>query len=146
MHSTYSTTSMPYYVTVASHTTEIWPFEFLGISTFGGTLNCRDSFRRRKFENRAPTSCRTGAILSPPAISFELHAKVAEEIDLEVCSYGQLSEVQMLCDLDLGSDQGHINIHSTCRTASMPNHVTVASRTTKMWPFEFREMLTFCEV
>jgi len=50
-------------------------------------------------------------------ISFELHAKVAEEIDLEICSYGQLSEVQMLRDLDIdpGSDQGDTNIHSTCR-------------------------------
>ena len=57
-----------------------------------------------------------------------MHAKVAEEIDLEMCSYGQLSEVQMLCDLDLGSGQGHTNIHSTCRTTSVPNHVTVASR------------------
>jgi len=65
---------MPNYVTVASHTTEIWPFEFREISTF---------------------------VLSPPTISFELHAKVAEEIDLEMCSYGQLSEVQMLFTLTL---------------------------------------------
>jgi len=28
--------------------------------------------------------------------------KVAEEIDVETCSYGQLSEVQMVRDLDLG--------------------------------------------
>jgi len=34
-------------------------------------------------------------------ISFELHVKVAEEIDVETCSYGQLSEVQMVRDLDL---------------------------------------------
>jgi len=36
---------------------------------------------------------------------------VAEEIDVEMCSYGQLSEVQMFRDLDLdfGSGQGHIN-------------------------------------
>jgi len=53
---------------------------------------------------------------------------VAEEIDLQMCNYGQLSEVQMLCDLDLdlGSGQGHISIHSTCSTTSMPNHVTVS--------------------
>jgi len=91
-------------------------------------------------ENRPPTSCSPGAILSPPTISFELYAKVAEEIDLELCTYGQLSEVQMLrdldldLDLDLGSGQGHINIYSTCRTSSMPNHVTVASRTAEIWP------------
>jgi len=42
-------------------------------------------------------------------IRFELRAKVAEEIDLEMCSYWQLSEVQMVRDLDLefGSCQGH---------------------------------------
>jgi len=67
---------------------------------------------------------------------------VAEEIDLEMCSYVQFSEVQMLRDLDihLRSGQGHINIHSTCRTTSVLNHVTVASRTTEIWPFEFREI------
>jgi len=65
-----------------------------------------------------------------------------------MCSYGQLSEVQMLLDLDvdLESSQGHINIYSTCRTTSLPNYVTVASCTTEIWPFEFREILTFGEV
>jgi len=73
---------------------------------------------------------------------------VAEEIDLEMCIYGQLSEVQMVCDLDvdLGSDQGQITIHSTCRTASMPKHVTVASRTAEIRPFQFREISTIGEV
>jgi len=79
-----------------------------------GSLNSCDSFPRRKFENRAPTSYRSCSMLSLSTISFELQAKVAEEIDLEMCSYGQLSEVQMLCDLDLdlgiGSGQSHINI------------------------------------
>jgi len=60
---------------------------------------------------------------------------LAEEIDLEMCSHGQLLEVQMVRDLDLGSGQGHINIHSTGRTTSLPNRVTVASRTTEIWPF-----------
>ena len=89
-------------------------------------------------------------MLSPSTINFELHAKVAEEIDVEMCSYGQLSEVevQMLRDLDLdcGSGQGHINIHSTCMTSSMHNHVTIASRTTERWPFEFREISTMDKV
>jgi len=60
------------------------------------SMNCRDRFRRRKFKNRAQKSCRPGPILSMSTVSFELHAKVAEEIHLEMCSYGQLSEVQML--------------------------------------------------
>jgi len=110
------------------------------------SLKCSDTCHRRKFENSALTSCRPGPILSMSTISFELHAKVAEEIDLEMCSYGQLSEVQMVRDVDLGSDQGHINIHSTCRTTSLPNRVTVASRTTEIWPFEFREISTIGEV
>jgi len=49
-------------------------------------------------------------------------------------------------DLDLGSGQGQINIQSMYRTISVPNHVTVASRTTEIWPFEFHEMSTFGEV
>ena len=110
------------------------------------SLNSRDSFPKRKFKNRAQIRCSPGPILSPPTISFELHAKVAEEIDVEMCSYGQLSEVQMLRDLDLGSGQGHINIRSTCRTTSTPNHVTVASRSTEIWPFEFREIPTLGKV
>jgi len=112
------------------------------------SLNSRDSFHRSEVENRAPTSCRPGTILSLPTISFELHAKVAEEIDLEICSYGQLSEIQMLRDLnlDLGWGQGHINIYSTYRTSSMPNRVTLASRTTEIWPFQCREIWTFGKV
>jgi len=66
---------------------------------------------------------------------------VAEEIDLETCSYGQLSEIQMVRDLDLDSEsgRGHVNIHSTYRATCMPNHVTVALRSTEIWPFAFRE-------
>ena len=74
-----------------------------------------------------------------------MHAKV-EERDLEMCSYGQLLEVQMLCNLDLGSGQGHVNIHSTCRTTCTPNHVTVASCTNEIWPFEYGEISTLDEV
>ena len=110
----------------------------------GRSLNSRDSFPRWKFKNRALTSCSPGPILWPSTISFELHAEMVEEIDLEMCSYGQLSEVQMLRDLDLGS--GHVNIHSTCRTTCTLNHVTVVSRTTEIWPFEFREISTIGEV
>jgi len=112
------------------------------------SLNSVDTFPRRKFENRPPISCRPGPILSMSTISFELHVKVAEEIDLEMCIYGQLSEVQMLrdLDLDLGSGQGHINIHSMCRTTSLPKHVTVASPTTEIRPFEFCEISTIGEV
>jgi len=53
----------------------------------GVSLNSRDSFPIRKFKNRAPTTCSPGPILWPPTISFELHAKQAEEIDLEKCTF-----------------------------------------------------------
>jgi len=46
-----------------------------------------DSFPRWKFKNRAPTSCSTGPILWRPTISFQLHAKMVEEIDLEECTF-----------------------------------------------------------
>ena len=74
--------------------------------------------------------------------------KVAEEIDVETCSNGQLSEVQMVSDLDLdlGSGQGHVYIHSTYRTTRMPNHVTVVLCSTEIWQFEFRKLSTFGEV
>jgi len=60
----------------------------------------------------------------------------------------QFSELQKVndLDLDLGSGQGHINMHSTCKNTSMPDRVTVASRGTEIWPFEFREISTFSEV
>ena len=59
---------------------------------------------------------------------------------MEMYIYGQLSEVQMV--LDLGSGQGHISMPDTCSTISVPNHLTVASRSTEIWPFEFREIWT----
>jgi len=49
-------------------------------------------------------------------------------------------------DLDLGSGQGHMNMHNMCRTTSLPNYLTVASCTTEIWRFEFHEISTFCEV
>jgi len=109
-------------------------------------MTSRDSVPGRKFENRTPTSCTSCAIVALSTISFDVHAKVAEQIDLELCSYGQLSEVQMVCDLDLESGQGHVNIHSTCRNTCAPNHVTVASRTTEIWPFELYQISIFDEV
>jgi len=112
------------------------------------SLNSRDSFPGRKFENRTPTSCIPRAIVSLSTISFDVRAKVAEEIDLEMCSYGQLSEVQRVCDLDLDlvPGQSHVNIHITCRTTWTLNHVTVASCSTEIWPFEFRQILILDEV
>jgi len=46
---------------------------------------------------------------------FELHAEMAEEIDLEKCNFRQFLELQKPgdVDLDLGSGQGHIGMHNT---------------------------------
>ena len=56
-------------------------------------MNSRDSFPRWKFKNRAPTR--------PPTISFELHAEMAEEIDLEKCTFRNFgSSVTLTLTLD----------------------------------------------
>jgi len=49
-------------------------------------------------------------MLSPSTISFELHAKMAEEINLEKVHFSQLRKLRDL-DLDLGSGRGHIDAH-----------------------------------
>jgi len=65
------------------------------------SLNSRDSFPISKFENRAQLSCRSGAILSLPSISFELHAKTATEIDPEKCNFRNFrSSVTLTLTLD----------------------------------------------
>ena len=67
----------------------------------GRSLNSRDSFHRWKFKNRAPTSCSAGPILWPPIISFELHAEMAEQIDLEKCTFRNFgSSVTLALTLD----------------------------------------------
>ena len=91
----------------------------------GQSWNCSDSFLGRKFENLAPISCRPGPILSTSTVSFELHAKVAEEIDMEMCSYGQLSELPMVRDLDLRSGRGHTDVHVWSRSTHPPNEVKI---------------------
>ena len=59
---------------------------------------------------------------------------MADEIDLEKFNFCQFSELQKPhdLDLDLGSGQGHINMHNTCRTTSKPDRVTVASHSTEI--------------
>ena len=73
---------------------------------------------------------------------------MAEKIDVEMCIYGQLLEVQKPrdLDLDLGLGEGHISMHNTCTATSVPNCVTVASRSSETWPFEFRKISIFGEV
>jgi len=65
------------------------------------SLNSCDGFPRRKFKNWALISCSPGHILSPSTVTFELHAKTAEEIDLEksnFCNFG--SSVTLTLTLD----------------------------------------------
>ena len=67
----------------------------------GRSLNSCDSFPGWKFKNPAPTSCSPGPILWPPTISFELHAEMAEEIDLEKCIFRNFgSSVTLTLTLD----------------------------------------------
>jgi len=51
------------------------------------SLNSCDSFPKSKFKNRAQKSRSPRPILSPSTMSFELHVKVVEEIDLEKCTF-----------------------------------------------------------
>jgi len=53
------------------------------------------------------------------------NAKIAEETDLEKCNFPQFSELQKPHDLDLGLGAGHISMHSTGRTTSIPNRVSI---------------------
>ena len=62
----------------------------------GRSLNSHDSFPRWKFKNRAPTSCSAGPILWPATISFELHAEMAEEIDLKKCTFRNFGSSMIL--------------------------------------------------
>jgi len=64
-----------------------------------------------------PESLARGLRSSPPACTASLVVRSSKARDP---------------DLDLASGQGHINIHSICRTTSIPNHVTIASPSTKL--------------
>jgi len=66
-------------------------------------------------ENQAPTSCRLGPILSSSITSCELHAKMAEETELETAFFGT-SEAR-----DLGSGPGHIGAHMWLRSTHTSN-------------------------
>jgi len=57
------------------------------MSTYTVRVGLPACFPRWKFKNLALTSCSPGPILWPPTISFEHHAEMAEEIDLEKCFF-----------------------------------------------------------
>ena len=70
---------------------------------------------------------------------------MAEEIDLEKCTFRKFgSSVTLTLTLD------RVKVMSTdtmlCRSTCMLNHVTVMSRITEIWPFEFRQILILDEV
>jgi len=111
IHTTRRTTSMPNHVNIALRTTEIWPFEFREIS------NSRDSFPRRKFKNRAPTSCSPGPILSTSAISFELQGGGDRRRKVQSSQLRKLRDL----DLDLRSGQGRTDAHMWSRSTRTPN-------------------------
>jgi len=62
-----------------------------------------------------------------------------EEMDVEKCNFQNFRPWPWL-------GQGHISIHNMCRTTSMPNHVTLSSSNTEIWPFKIRVILRFHEV
>jgi len=163
------------------------------------SLKSRDSFLRRKFNQKAPEqgsrSCRHRAQLVRPTCNHShklLASGNAEWTILVISTFRELwshmtanwkinSEIWLRkavdkvpyyrnqpsvlsstpqwwrtvqfsepqnaidLDLDLGSRQGHISICNTYRTTSMPDHVTVASSNTEIWPFEICVISTFRE-
>jgi len=80
----------------------------------GRSLNSR----RWKFKNRAPTSCSPGPLLWPPTISFELHAEMAEEIDLEKCTFHNFGSPMTLT---LTLDQVEVTLVRICGRG-LPTH------------------------
>jgi len=46
--------------------------------------------------------------------------------------------------LTFGSGQGHVSMHNTYRATSIPDHVTLASSNSEIWPFESPVTSTFC--
>jgi len=124
MHNTCRTTSIPNSDCSLMHyrNMAIWILWNINIPR---SLNSRDSFPRRKFENQAPKSCRRGPILSLPTISFELQAKMAEEMDVVMCSFRQFLVVQKLRDLDLRSGRCHTCAHIWSRSTYTPNEIEI---------------------
>jgi len=121
---------LPNHLTVASRSTEIWLFEFREISTLREVWTVMIAFLEAHSKiwlwqaiDQIPYDHQQQSVLS--------------STQMEMWSYGQLSEVHMLHDLelDLGSGQGHINIHSTCRTTSMPTHQIRSKSEKLLWTY-----------
>jgi len=136
------TTSVPKHVTVTSPSTEMWPFECREISTFREVWTLVIPF----LEGNSKIGLRE-AVDQVPYCDYQ-PSVLSSTRKWRRRYMWQLSEVQMLrdLDLDLGSGQGHINIHSTCRTTCRSNHVTVALRSTEIWPCECRQISIMDEV
>ena len=144
IHSTCRTTCRPNHVTVALRSTEIWPFECLQISILDEVWTLMIAF----LDGNSKIGLRQ-AVVQAPYYGYQPSVlSSTPKWRRRMCSYVQLSEVQMLSDLDLdlGSGQGHVNIHNMYGTTCMLNDVTVMSRTTEIWPFEFRQILILDEV
>jgi len=86
----------------------------------GRSLTSRDSFPRWKFKNRAPTSCSRGPILWPSTISFELHAEMAEDIDLEKCTFRNFGS-SVTWTLTLTLDRVEVTLGRICGRG-LPTH------------------------
>jgi len=88
------------------------------------SLNSRDSFPRRKFENRVPASCRPGTILSPTNHQFWApRQNGGGDRPRKV----QFSQLRRLCDLDLDlrSGRGHTGAHIRSRSTHTPNEIEI---------------------
>ena len=91
-------------------------------------MNSRDSFPTKKIKNWAQISCSPGPILSPPTISFELHAKTEEEIDLEKCNFCNFGSS---VTLTLALDRVEVTLMHICGR-DLPTH-QIRSKSDKLF-------------
>jgi len=99
------------------------------------SLNSRDSFPRRKFKNWTQTSCSPGPILSPSTISFELHSKTAEKINLEKCNFLKFGSFMALT---LTLDRVEVTLVHICGRG-LPTH-QIRSKSEKLFVYAWTDV------
>ena len=112
------TTCILNHVTVASRTTEIRPFEFRQISILDEVWTLVIAF----LDGNSTRKPRKGAAVIAASMHGFTNCRKFKSPD----------KLTLTLDEVKGRGQGHTNIHSTCRITSVPNHVTVASRSTEI--------------
>jgi len=142
MHITCRTTGLPNRVTLKQYgNMAIWNSCNVDISW---SLNSRDNFSKRKFENWAPTRSR----IYHPFLSPRQNG--GGDRPIESAIFGNFRKFRSPVTLTLTLDRIEVtscSTHSrpTC-SISMPNRMWLSTSNTEIWPFEVCVMSTFREV